>query len=437
MANHLYNLIKKELLEIFRDPRLFLGMIIVPVLIFPLMGGAMRVSMEATTKEMEKMNVGLINLDIKDGNGNYSEIFYNLMIGNKLVVTNISTTSVDEGLKWCGDHGIKTLVVLPSNFTEQIILGKSADVGVYQILKRFDMGEAAGAQRVVQTINLFNSLVIASELQVQYPGSTPSDLLTPANARSQSVINGKVKDQSPDAVITTLITSSIMMPIMIMLLIIMTGQLAATSVAMEKEQKTLEVLLTLPIKRIYILLGKITGVVVVSLIATIAYIAGFSYYMSSMSFGTASQSVDLSTMGLTPDPMGFALLGISLFLAFLAALSIAVMIAAYTKDVRSAQSLIGILYIPIMIPAFILMFTSVEILPVYMQGVLYAIPFTYPTLAAKAVYTHDYLIIILGIIYQLIFTTIVLGIAARFYNSERVLTAKLVFGKGKKKQVVE
>jgi ABC-2 type transport system permease protein len=223
------------------------------------------------------------------------------------------------------------------------------------------------------------------------------------------------------------------MPIVIMLLIIMAGQLAATSVAMEKEQKTLEVLLTLPIRRINILLGTLAGVVVVSLIATLSYVAGFGYYMSS--FTSGGGSVNLAAIGLAPDMAGYALMIVSLFLSFIAALSLAVLLAAYTQDVRSAQSLLGILYVPVMMPAVVLMISPIEILPGALQGALYAMPFTYPILAAKALYTHQYGLIAFGIIYQVVFTTFVLYLAARMFSTEKLLTAKLSFGKKKGKKM--
>jgi ABC-2 type transport system permease protein len=279
-------------------------------------------------------------------------------------------------------------------------------------------------------------MITAERLKQSYPNGTSQDLLVPARAQMSSVINGKVQAVAPQVVITTLLSTSISMPMVIMILIIMASQLAATSVAMEKEQKTLEVLLTLPIKRVYILIGKITGVIVVSLIATLSYIVGFAYYMGSFTVGSTSQVADLSTIGLSPDPAGLILMMLSLFFAFISALSIAILISAYTKDVRSAQSLVGILYIPILIPALVLMLVPVDILPFGMQAVIYGIPFSYPILAAKAIYTKDYLVVVLGIFYQVAFTAAILFLATKFFASEKVLTAKIEF-KRKKKEAQE
>lgn len=209
----------------------------------------------------------------------------------------------------------------------------------------------------------------------------------------------------------------------------MAGQLAATSVAMEKEQKTLEVLLSLPVRRINILIGKLSGVIVVSMFATVSYIVGFSFYFSSM--GLSAGNVDLAALGLSPEPMGIALLAVALLLSFVSALSLAVLLSVFTKDVRSAQSLMGILYIPIMIPALVLMFAPINTLPGGIQAVVLAIPFSYPIIASQALYTQQYLYVVLGIVYQAVFTAGVLALAARVFSTEKIMTARLEFGKKK------
>jgi ABC-2 type transport system permease protein len=223
------------------------------------------------------------------------------------------------------------------------------------------------------------------------------------------------------------------MPMVLMILLIMAAQLAATSVAMEKEEKTLETLLTMPVSRSSILFGKISGVVVVSAIAVVAYIFGFYIYMNSMiSMSGGELSVDLADIGLVPSMGGMVLLFVTLFLSLVAALSVAVLAAAFTEDVRSAQALMGLLYVPIFVPALVLMFVDISQMPLAAQGVILAIPFSYPILASKALYTGDFLIIMAGIVYQVIFTTLTIVVAARFFSSEKILTARFKLKGGKK-----
>jgi ABC-2 type transport system permease protein len=223
-----------------------------------------------------------------------------------------------------------------------------------------------------------------------------------------------------------MMTQSLMIPMVLMILLIMAAQLAATSVAMEKEEKTLETLLTTPVPRGTILIGKIAGVVVISAIAVVAYMLGFSYYMSSMNaISVEGSGIDLAAIGLAPSAEGMAILLVTLFLSLVSALSLSVLVASFTEDVRSAQSLLGILYVPILIPALVLMFVDIGQLPGLAQGAILAIPFTYPILAAKAMYTGEYLLLVAGIVYQVIFTAIVIYCASRLFSSEKILTTRL------------
>ena len=63
------------------------------------------------------------------------------------------------------------------------------------------------------------------------------------------------------------------------------------------------------------------------------------------------------------------------------------------------------------------------------QAVILAIPFTYPVIAAKAMYTGEYAVLLFGIVYQLVFTAVIIYIASRFFSSEKIMTARLKFSK--------
>jgi len=213
----------------------------------------------------------------------------------------------------------------------------------------------------------------------------------------------------------------------------MAMQLAATSVASEKEEKTLETLLSLPINRFTILMGKLFGSIIVALIGAVAYLIGFTYYMSSMFTLIPTEiGVDLAELGLTPTPLGYVLMGISLFVSLLSALALAVVISAFTEDVRSAQAIVGYIYPLIFIPMFLLMYLDVSSLSLPLQILIFAIPYSHPILTARAAITGDYTIAIGGIIYVSIFTVAILYVAARFFATEKVLTARIKLRKLRK-----
>ncbi len=424
------NIIQKELMEMFRDPKLLLGMVLVPILIFPIMGVAISSSQEATEEALKTSGVSLSSQDASDGNGTYTALLYSYLELSNLSVKNLTAADTGEAVRKAADGGAIVLLAVPANFTENILELRYNTIGVYMIFRDYSLTEEAIYSQVSAALDGFNDLVVADRLQRAYPNESVLNLTFPLVARSESVIRGQVTGADPDVVGMTVMSSTMVMPMMLMMLLIMAGQLAATSVAMEKEQKTLEVLLSLPVRRINILIGKLSGVIVVSLFATVSYLVGFTFYFNSLGIG--GERANLSSLGLSPEPLGMVLMGVTLLLSFISALSLAVLLSVFTKDVRSAQSLMGILYIPIMVPALILMFSPVGSLPAAMQAVVLAIPFSYPILASQALYTQQYLLVVVGVLYQALFTAAVLALAARVFATEKILTAKIGFGRRKR-----
>jgi ABC-2 type transport system permease protein len=258
--------------------------------------------------------------------------------------------------------------------------------------------------------------------------NTYNSLYEPFVTEQESIVKGTPVAVDPQVLFGFVFSQIFIMPFTILMLLIFAMQLASTSVAMEKEEKTLETLLTAPIDRFTILAGKLTGSIVVAILGAAAYLVGFTYYFNSFSFASsAGTSVDLAALGLTPSLLGYVLIGASLFVSLLSALALAVVISAFADDVRGAQSLVGFLYILFILPMFFMMFSDINNLPLGLRIVLLAIPYTHPMLAAKATITGDYLLAALGVVYVSIFTVVVLYIAARLFATEKILTMKLRF----------
>ncbi|MEM2147870.1 MAG: ABC transporter permease, partial [Candidatus Bathyarchaeia archaeon] len=243
-----------------------------------------------------------------------------------------------------------------------------------------------------------------------------------------TIIKGEVYNVDPAVVSSLMMSQSIAMPITIMILLTYAIQIAATSVAVEKEAKTLETLLTLPMDRLAILLGKLSGSILVAAIGAVAYMLGYSYLLGSiMSQIPVGANLDLAALGLVPSFYGYLLLGVSLFVTMFSALALAVIMSAFAEDVRSAQSFVGYIYPLIFLPSFALMYLDITTLPYALRLVFYAIPFSHPIIASKAIIMGDYWTAVLGVIYVSAFTIIVMYAASRLFATEKILTAKLKF----------
>jgi ABC-2 type transport system permease protein len=260
-------------------------------------------------------------------------------------------------------------------------------------------------------------------------------ILDPVVPSQESIVKGKVVNVSPSVLSTLVLSQFIGLPIGISVLLVFAMQIAATSVASEKEEKTLETMLTMPVGRFTILLGKLAGSVVVAAVGALAYVVGFNYYMGSYTFAFEAQpGVDLASVGLTPTLPGYIVLGVSLFVSLVSALALAIAVSSFAEDVRSAQSIVGYFYFILFVPMIFMMYTDINMLPLGVRLVLLAIPYTHPMLAAKASFTGDYTTAIMGIAYVTIFTLAVLYIAARIFTTEKILTMRLRLRRQKPKR---
>jgi ABC-2 type transport system permease protein len=401
------NFLLKELKELIRDPKILLGMIIVPLIMFPVLGAVMNFSVESAKETAGKTTVLVLNHD--EGDNSTQFITYLSHWGLRVFVTNVST--VNDAVKQMATYNASDMIEIPADFSRNVNAGNSTTVEFYSVFSGAGLLEGIGSSIVDSLVGQFNREVAP-------------DMIVPERS---TIVKGKIAENvDPRALSNIMISQAIALPITMMILLTYSMQIAATSVAMEKEEKTLETVLTLPMDRFAILMGKLSGSIIVAGVAAVAYMVGFNYYMGSFSgLSTGGASLDLVSLGLVPSLFGYTLLGISLFITLLSALALAVILSAFSEDVRSAQSLVSYIYPFVFIPSFVLMYIDINVLPMWLRIILYAIPFSQPIIASKAVIMGDYLTAGLGIVYVVGFTLAIMYIASRLFATEKILTAKI------------
>ena len=157
----------------------------------------------------------------------------------------------------------------------------------------------------------------------------------------------------------------IIVPLIIVMVVIMAGSMVITSMGTEKENKTLETLLTLPVSRTSIVVGKLAGAAIVGLIMAVIYMIGMGYYMNSL---TASAAVDLGKYGIGLNLFDYVLVGISLFLALISALALCMLLGIFTKNYKAAQSMTMPITFLALIPMFVLIFSDFDTLALGRPG---------------------------------------------------------------------
>ena len=428
MLKGLMNIILKEIKELVRDPKVILPMIVIPLVMFPLMGFAIETSMETVEQSIGETSVALIDQD----QGQYALTLQAFMTGSNFSITHLDDVTVDEALEQVQDSNLTSLIIIPSGFSENITERKTADITIYTPFRGGGIADSTRSSTVNTLLNIFESGILDQRIREGFPESEAAQILNPINLEDKSIVKGKSADVRPADLFSLMISQTTIMPVGMMTLLIFAMQLAATAVASEKEEKTLETLLTMPINRTMILAGKLTGSIIVALVGAVAYLIGFSYYMNSFTGMGPDVVIDLAAIGLAPSLASYAILGVSLFMALLSALALAISLSVFAEDVRGAQALVGPLSMLFIVPMIFTMFTDINALPFPLSIILLAIPFTHPMLAANVSFTGNYVGAIGGIAYMAIFTIIVLYVAAKLFGTEKILTAKLKFQRRKK-----
>jgi ABC-2 type transport system permease protein len=413
----------KEIKELVRDPKILFGVVLMPLLLFPVMGSAIQVSQQSVERAIVTSTFAVYT----DDSGVVTSTMLDYLKTNRTVSV-IQANSLNQALAQFQGTTSSTMIYIPSGFSENVTTGVKGKMIIYGNIKNMNIAETQSTNVVGTLINIYSYYYsiarIDSLLQAAGEVASPDAIRTPISIDYQSIIKGNVLNISPDAIISVVMNQSIMLPIMIMVMVMFAIQMAATSIALEKEQKTLETLMTLPVGRLTILGGKLAGSIVIAVAGAIAYMIGFGYYIgSAMSFAQLS-TVNLGGAGIGIQPVGYVLLGINIFVTLVSALAMAISLAVFTDNVRSAQSLTGILVVPIILPAIILMFSDIDMLPQTFQWLMLAIPYTHSILASKAAFMGDYWIVLRSIAYISVFTIVVLYIAAKIFSTERIITAR-------------
>jgi len=431
------SIVYKEVKELIRDPKILFGVVLMPLLLYPLMGQGLQIGQQSVQSAIAGAKFSVYS----DDDGPIAAVFVQYIMRNN-TVTMIEAPNLEGALMRFKDTDSVAMVYVPDGYEQNITQGLKGRVKIYANLKNLNIAESSGAEVAGSLVSIYNyyySLALIQQLMaVTGQTGTAEAIRSPISLSYATIIKGNVIEVAPSQITSVIVSQSIMLPIMVMMMVIFAIQMAATSIALEKEQKTLETLMTLPVGRMTILAGKLTGSVVIAVAGSISYMIGFGYYTSSaFSFAADYTSVDLSGVGIGIQPVGYLLLGVVMFVTLVSALALAISLAVFTDSVRSAQSLTGVLVVPLMIPAMILMFSEIEMLPQTVQWILLAIPYTHTMLATKAAFLGNYWLMLRSIAYISVFTVVVLWVAAKIFSTERIITARFTsFSLRKKKAPV-
>jgi len=407
------NIIKKELKELLTLST------IIPVIIIALIFGTIGSSMEGIQEGFQEEPIlGYINED----DNNLSRIATSYIENNSDVVF-LSSDIADKqyGLEEIKQKEGLALIVIKENFSREILNDSRGEIEVYWIMKGAGIFDSISSEVVERIIGSLNSEI--SKFLIENNTTVNASIaLWPTSRLDTTYIKDRVIELSPGTIAGMLSTQSTFIPIVIMMLIIFSGQMIISSMAMEKENKTLETLLTLPVKRTSIVTGKIAASASIGLLFAVIYMIGMSNYFQGFQ---TSGMLNLADYDLILTSQDFILVGISLFITLISALALCMLLGTFAKNYKSAQTLVFPVTMLAMIPMFITMFVDFDTLPLAIKGFLFAIPFSHPMMAPRALIFNDYLLVIGGIIYVSLFAFVMIILVVWVFKTDRLLTGSV------------
>lgn len=413
-----YTLVKKEMKELMTKQMII--SLVAMIVLYSMMGrfiGGVR-----EEQETKPITVSVLDLDRTLTSADFIE---KMNERENIEMNVIKEKTREEALEKTKQREEKTLLVMPPGFGEKIREQKAAELETYSIIKGMSMTSITG-RSVTGIISTLSREMSIDFIQNIAPDRDIADLMYPLRTEEFVVVEGKAAPGNLAMIEGFAVSQSVLIPVILMMAIMYSGIMVVNSMGMEKENKTLETLLTLPVRRTWIVAGKMVGATMIALIMAGAYMIGFTYYMSSLIPETAETAIAaVRELGLMMAPASYLLLGASLFLGILTALSLSMILGLFVQDSRSAQGMIMPIVLLTIFPFFILMFRDVESLPLALKIILYLIPFSHPTIAAKALPFRNYLPVIGGMVYMALFAAVLIYVAVRLFNTDKVLTARL------------
>ncbi|MEO0206449.1 MAG: ABC transporter permease [candidate division WOR-3 bacterium] len=418
------NILQKEIKDLLTLKMILPFLMSIFILIF--IGRIMHSEMG---RAMKPLSIGIVDWD--DTKSSLSLI--ESLKSERNQVTMINTDADTQAVRIAKEQGLSTIVLIPAGYESNLSSKMTAEIRIYSIITSLSIASSAQRANIKSFLYTMNRHVAESFVKELDPNINLEALYEPIKAKEFVVLKDEIQPGSSAFILAYISTQTVIVPVALLMLIIVTGTMIASSIAQEKENKTLETILTVPVSRFTIVLAKMLAAVILAVGFAFFFVLAMGSYMSSFSNMGPTPSTDLQPFGggidLSLDTGGKILLGLSIFLSIVTALALATLLALFAQDVKDAQSTIMPLTIMILIPYFFALIFDPGAMSLGLKIFIFLIPFSHTFFAFKFLLLGQKIPVILGNIYLFLFAIILLFVATKVFSSERILTMKFNFGK--------
>ncbi len=405
----------KELRELL-NKQLFISFIIM-VLLFRIIG---EINKSAVKKNEERQKIGVVIQD----NGLYGPLVKKAL-ENSFMASELKGESEADWISTAYSWNIRTIVIIPEDFSKKIENKERSTAKVFSIARTLGLGERIQKTMINNIIKSISESIARSQLSKVFKEQELEFIKEPVSLEEYVNIKGKTYKISSDLIFGYLTMQSTLIPIILFLLLVMTSQMIAAAMGQEKENKTLETLLTTPVSRLSIILAKMLSSVLIAGVFAAGYLYGFRHYM--FSFESQFQGIEniAREMGITLSSSGLIAFGFMIFLALISGLLMSMLISIFVQDTKSAQVAITPIMILLLIPYFLSYTVDVSELSSIAKILVYLIPFTHPFYFYRFYMLGNYKDIALGFGYLVILNIILAIIILKLFSTDILITSRL------------
>lgn len=379
----------KEIVDNLRDRQtVFYALLFGPVLLPLLLGGSMVASFKQLSIDFDEVT----SLSVL--NAHEAPRLMDFLYSNNVDI-DPAPDDVQKSVRY-GD--VMVVLEVPDEFASALREGRPAPLVLH--VNGADKKSSKAARRIRALLGVYERTI--NSLRLQHRGIDPKVFDT---------LNITENDVSSDGANGQLLAS--ILPFLFIMSMVMGGfYLAIDTTAGERERLSLEPLLSLPLSRTAVVLGKYA--------ATLCFVL-LSSVLTALSIYTLFKLFPVEIMGgqirFNGQTLTLAFLLVSPLVPFISALLISV--SAITRSTKEAQTYLGLLMVIPMAPFFLLQFlsvrSSISTMPVPMLS-------QYQLLEGAVLGDHiPVLHIVLSVGGTLAATALLLALAGRLYQREKLL----------------
>lgn len=397
-------LYKKEILDVIRDKKTILTMIVLPVLLYPLL---FLVIMQVMTLVMEEQEASTYYIAYDNVSAEYREALNDWIAGDKdeldYILEEVQSEHPKEDLESEIIDAYITVTVTDSQLSYEI----------HYMYANTNSNTAAGMLK--EEIESYSINVAEENAKAQ--GLDVNRLLYPVVAT--------MDDQSSNESSVGSMLGGIVPFLLIASLVMGCIYPAIDVTAGEKERGTLETLLTLPVGNLELITSKFLSVATLAVVSVFMNVLSMgvvvAYLYSTMTaFSDGTNALVLSTFIPAIFITVICVIAFALFIS-----AITMIVCAFAKSFKEANNYVTPISLVVMLTGYVGVIPTIEL-----TSTTALIPVVNICLLIKnlLIFKYDFTMIVLVLLSNIIYAFIAVWVLAKIYNSESVLFGESLSG---------